>query len=156
MNEVADRIRLIRKTLNLTQQELGKAAGVTKSAVSQWERGSTAPERNALLALLRAYGISPDWVITGQGPMRPELSEALAAGRAGITGTVRPDAVRSLQPPDLKTLMESLSEELERAPPEVREAVGRLLLTYAREPAQGAKIAAAIQALLGKDADPAT
>ena len=134
---------------------LARLFGVSGEAARKWLSGESIPDTKRIPKIAKHLGVSGEWLLTGQGPMRPELSEALAAGQAGITGTVRPDAVQLLQPPDLKTLMESLSEELERAPPEVREAVGRLLLTYAREPAQGAKIAAAIQALLGKDADPA-
>ena len=78
MNDVSDRIRILRKELGLTQHELGKAAGVTKSAVSQWEKGSSIPGRDALLSLQNTFRINPDWVITGQGPMRASEGEATA------------------------------------------------------------------------------
>ena len=67
MKTVADRIRELRRRLQLTQEGLGKFAGVSKSAVSQWERGITEPERDALLAMQRSRGINPEWVAHGKG-----------------------------------------------------------------------------------------
>jgi len=89
MKDVSDRIRTLRRDLRLTQEELGKAAGVTKSAVSQWERGTSVPGRDALLSLRNKFGINPDWVMTGQGPMR--IGRASTAQRAiGLLPTASP------------------------------------------------------------------
>jgi transcriptional regulator with XRE-family HTH domain len=41
METMGDRIRQLRQARHLTQEEFGRAVGVTKSAVSQWEGGST-------------------------------------------------------------------------------------------------------------------
>jgi transcriptional regulator with XRE-family HTH domain len=41
METMGDRIRQLREARGLTQQQLGALVGVTKSAVSQWEDGST-------------------------------------------------------------------------------------------------------------------
>jgi transcriptional regulator with XRE-family HTH domain len=41
METMGDRIRTLREARKLTQEGLAKAVGVTKSAVSQWEGGST-------------------------------------------------------------------------------------------------------------------
>lgn len=38
---MGDRIKRLREAQNLTQTELGELCGVSKSAVSQWEDGST-------------------------------------------------------------------------------------------------------------------
>lgn len=68
--DIGERIKQIRAELGLSQAELGEmAGGVSKSAVSQWERGLTSPERDALMALRRKRGISPDWIIHGKGEM---------------------------------------------------------------------------------------
>jgi len=64
-----NRIKELRTALRATQEELGKLAGVTKSAVSQWERGLTTPERDALLTLQKKKGINPDWVMHAKGEM---------------------------------------------------------------------------------------
>ncbi len=72
LETVADRIKEIRKKFNLSQEDLAKAAGVTKSAVSQWERGLTAPDRDALLGIEAFYRVRSEWVIHGRGPMLME------------------------------------------------------------------------------------
>lgn len=41
METMADRIKRLREARGYTQESFGKAVGVTKSAVSQWEDGST-------------------------------------------------------------------------------------------------------------------
>lgn len=41
METMGDRIKQLRQARRLTQPELAKLVGVTKSAVSQWEDGST-------------------------------------------------------------------------------------------------------------------
>lgn len=41
METMGDRIKQLREARGLTQQQLGSQVGVTKSAVSQWEDGST-------------------------------------------------------------------------------------------------------------------
>lgn len=41
METMGDRIRLLRQSKSLTQEQLGDRLGVSKVAVSQWETGST-------------------------------------------------------------------------------------------------------------------
>lgn len=41
METMGDRIRRLRQARGLTQEQLAEGAGVTKSAVSQWEGGSS-------------------------------------------------------------------------------------------------------------------
>lgn len=67
--DTGERIKQVRAHLGLSQAELGALAGVSKSAVSQWERGLTLPERDALMALQRARMISAEWVMHGRGNM---------------------------------------------------------------------------------------
>lgn len=69
MHTVADRIKALRKELGFTQLELGQAAGVSKAAVSQWERDVAKPDRDALLCLRRTQRVSPDWIAYGSGEM---------------------------------------------------------------------------------------
>ena len=67
MDTVAERIKYLRHKHNCTQEKLGKFAGVSKSAVSQWERGISEPERDSLLQLHNRLGISPEWIMRGKG-----------------------------------------------------------------------------------------
>lgn len=42
---------------NMTQEKAGKAIGVTKETISNWERGITAPTVPQLLKLCEVYGV---------------------------------------------------------------------------------------------------
>ncbi len=53
--------------LDVNQVEFGRFAGVTKQAVSNWERGVSVPDRHALRALARSKRISADWLTDGIG-----------------------------------------------------------------------------------------
>ena len=51
-------IRELRKEKGISQQELAKLCGVHQTAVSQWEKGRTAPDRNSLKLLSGVFGVS--------------------------------------------------------------------------------------------------
>ena len=51
-------IRARRKELDMSQPDLARAVGVTRSAVSQWERGETSPTYKTLLKVAKVLGMS--------------------------------------------------------------------------------------------------
>ncbi len=53
-------IRELRKEKGISQQELAKLCGVHQTAVSQWEKGRTMPDRNSLQLLSRIFGVTVD------------------------------------------------------------------------------------------------
>jgi transcriptional regulator with XRE-family HTH domain len=68
METMGDRIRTLREARRLTQEQLGKAVGVSKSAVSQWEDGSTKNIKLVtFLALLEALGTDYEYLVYGAG-----------------------------------------------------------------------------------------
>ena len=66
--DISERIMRLRKELDLTQSGLGKLAGVSKAAVSQWESGTTVPQRVSLSMLKENCSINPDYIINGAKP----------------------------------------------------------------------------------------
>jgi transcriptional regulator with XRE-family HTH domain len=63
---MGERIRSLRQARGLSQVQLAKAVGVTKSAVCQWEDGSTANIKlTNFMALLRALGTDAPFLIWG-------------------------------------------------------------------------------------------
>jgi transcriptional regulator with XRE-family HTH domain len=71
MDTMGDRIRQLRAARNLTQEQLAKLAGVTKSAVSQWENGSTKDLKlKTFLLVLEALSTDANYLIWGadRGP----------------------------------------------------------------------------------------
>lgn len=53
-----------RKSLGLTQEELGRKVGVTNKAVSKWEVGETCPDISMLAPLSKALGVTIDELLT--------------------------------------------------------------------------------------------
>lgn len=113
MKAVADRIKALRRALGVTQEALGKLAGVTKSAVSQWERGICKPERDALLALKRARNINPEWIAGEREPMiLDERFEAREPGaRYGVKAELPVDT-RTIADQDLRAKADKLIRAL--------------------------------------------
>lgn len=62
---IGERIKLRRMKLKLTQEQVGKIVGVTKTSVSQWEKGDYEPK--SLMKLAKALKCTPEWLETGKG-----------------------------------------------------------------------------------------
>lgn len=66
---LGDRIKTARLAAQKSQQQLGDAAGISRSAVAQWESGETKNIRPGhLFRAARFLGVSPEWLATGRGP----------------------------------------------------------------------------------------
>jgi len=73
---LGDRIRLRRKSLQLTQKQLAQQVKVSHVAISQWEKEETLPRGENLLRLAEALGCTPAYLIDGDGPVFSENSWA--------------------------------------------------------------------------------
>lgn len=66
--EIADRLVALRREHRLSQEELASQLGVSRQAVSKWERAESSPDTDNLIALARLYGISLDeLLLSGAG-----------------------------------------------------------------------------------------
>jgi SOS-response transcriptional repressor LexA len=68
----SQRIFTRRKELNLTQPDVAKFVGVTKAAVSKWEKGDSYPKGENLYSLAKVLKCDANWLLTGQGSPDPE------------------------------------------------------------------------------------
>ncbi|AMQ45137.1 repressor [Aeromonas veronii] len=68
--KVSDRIKSARKKTGLSQDELSVFVGVSRAAISQWERGETTPRGKYLGDLATALGVTVEWLLTGS-PSQP-------------------------------------------------------------------------------------
>lgn len=57
---LAETLREHRMRCNMTQEFAAEAVGVSRQAVSKWERGDSDPSTANLLALAKLYGISAE------------------------------------------------------------------------------------------------
>lgn len=54
--ETANRLLQYRKKHNLSQEELANKIGVSRQAVSKWERAEASPDTDNLILLAEIYG----------------------------------------------------------------------------------------------------
>ena len=66
--EVAQRLANARRARGITQEELANRLGVSRQAVSNWERGETSPDTDNLIALAHIYHMSLDELLGIDAP----------------------------------------------------------------------------------------
>lgn len=74
MNE---RIKELRIALRLTQEDFGKAIGVQRAAVNKWEKGINGVADSMILSICREFGVSEQWLRTGEGRMLSNERESV-------------------------------------------------------------------------------
>lgn len=60
---VADRIRYLREQNRLTQTELAKRLGITRSSVNAWEMGISVPSTQYVVELAEIFKVSTDYLL---------------------------------------------------------------------------------------------
>ncbi|MDE1139935.1 MAG: S24 family peptidase [Paraburkholderia tropica] len=65
MNTFGDRVRKRREELGMSQEGLGKAAGISQSTIAQIERGRNQGTKH-MLSLARALDVDAEWLETGR------------------------------------------------------------------------------------------
>lgn len=58
--EIANRLVKLRKEKGLSQEELADKLGLSRQAVSKWERAEASPDTDNLICLAKLYGVSLD------------------------------------------------------------------------------------------------
>mgnify|MGYP001810835064 CR=1 FL=1 len=78
MNDVARTLggRLRAARGDLSQAEAATKIGVNKTLLGKYERGESVPGADALTQIRRGLDVSVDWLLTGDGPMRPGADAA--------------------------------------------------------------------------------
>ena len=57
---ISDRIQSLRKARGISQEELADKIGVSRQAVSKWEKGQSDPSTTNLIALAKIFDITPE------------------------------------------------------------------------------------------------
>jgi SOS-response transcriptional repressor LexA len=103
MKKVGERVRHARQLANLTQEQLAKACGVTRVAVTRWETNVSLPEKN-YKQIADSCRVNLGWLMTGQGSAR--------VGRtASLSQTLQVDQAKRLE--DLAATLDATRKELE-------------------------------------------
>lgn len=78
------RIKLVRKTLKMTQQEFADKIKIKRNTVATYEMGRSIPSDSAIALICREFSVNEDWLRTGKGEMfisktkDEEIAEMLA------------------------------------------------------------------------------
>lgn len=70
--EIADRLVELRRSHGFSQEELAHRLGLSRQAISKWERAEASPDTDNLIALSRLYGISLDELLLIDTPTPAE------------------------------------------------------------------------------------
>ncbi len=72
---MSERIKQLRKALDLTQQKFADKLGVKRNTVGQWECGINAITDRVIFSICREFDVSEEWLRTGEGEMFEQLTE---------------------------------------------------------------------------------
>jgi len=60
---IAERIKFLREQKRLTQAELAKKLGITRSSVNAWEMGISVPSTQYIVELANIFSVSTDYLL---------------------------------------------------------------------------------------------
>ncbi|MDI3547924.1 MAG: hypothetical protein PWR10_1576 [Halanaerobiales bacterium] len=100
---IANRIKLLRKTLGLTQKEFANKLQISRSTIGNIENGTNTISDQLIHNISREFGVREEWIRTGQGDMK--------------------------KPPE-EIIQEALSK---LSPEEAREALEKIMSDYSKE-----------------------
>lgn len=104
------RIAALRRNLGMSQAQLAACLQVSPSAVGMYEQGRREPAAQTLAAMARLFGVTVDFLITGENPSVPEQtleSRIAAADRRLENRSPRPFSRQELAVLLAAMLMES-------------------------------------------------
>ena len=87
---MADRIRYLRKTKGISQEELVGKIGVSRQAVSKWESEQSLPYLEKIITMSDYFGVTTDYILKGIEPVadKEQKSSELKSKILYIASTV--------------------------------------------------------------------
>ena len=70
-----ERVKKVRKSKEMTMEKFGERLGVTRTAISNIEKGYRGLTEQMLKAICREFNVNETWLRTGDGDMPQKLSE---------------------------------------------------------------------------------
>ena len=117
-----DRIKMLRKALNLNQTDFGARIGIAQTSVANYETGRRDPTDAVILSICREFNVDETWLRTGEGSMfRPtSRDEQITAFVSEALSGTDPNFQRRL----LSVLSRLSAEEWSWLEAKAREIVG--------------------------------
>lgn len=70
-----DRIKKLRKELDLTQQAFADKIGMKQNTIAQYEMGRTTPSDAIIFSICREFDVNEEWLRTGEGEMFEQMTD---------------------------------------------------------------------------------
>ena len=119
---IGERVKELRKQINLTQQAFADRLNLKRNTVGSYEVNVVEPSDRTISDICREFNVNETWLRTGEGEMFNQItqSEKLAAFLADITADEGDDFKRrfvemlaELEPEDWK-LLERMAKKLQK------------------------------------------
>lgn len=75
------RLKILRKTLDLTQQEFADRIHISRNNIASYETGKSNMGNSVFSLICREFNVNEEWLRTGTGEMFKQLSKAELAAR---------------------------------------------------------------------------
>ncbi|MDJ0684763.1 MAG: helix-turn-helix transcriptional regulator [Alphaproteobacteria bacterium] len=81
--QLGARIRIARKGVNLTAEDLARHLGLTSKTVRAWEKGEREPRANQITMMAGVLNVTAPWLLEGrsQESMEADSEEAVLRGK---------------------------------------------------------------------------
>ena len=67
LEEIKDRIKKLRRQLDMTQDDFSKKLGLARNSIASYETGRREPTNALVVSICREFGINEIWLRTGEG-----------------------------------------------------------------------------------------
>lgn len=106
--DMNERIKEVRKTLNLTLEKFGERIGIKKSSLSTIESGKSNASEQTIKSICREFKVNEEWLRNGKGEMFLDLSRSEEI--AAFMGDVLTDEDGSTFKKQLISVLSKLNE----------------------------------------------
>lgn len=93
--EIANRLVNLRKEKGLSQEQLAEKIGVSRQAVSKWERSEASPDTDNLIMLARLYEVSLDELLRTEDEIPLPEADAGEIGEAAGEAVINAEAEKA-------------------------------------------------------------
>ena len=91
--EIADRLVKLRKKYGYSQEELADKLGLSRQAVSKWERAEASPDTDNLICLAKIYGVSLDELLATDEDVDTIVKEQVKNDSKGESNTEKKEKI---------------------------------------------------------------
>ncbi|MBQ7718986.1 MAG: helix-turn-helix transcriptional regulator [Clostridia bacterium] len=98
MTSLSDRLKLLRKKNDLTQEQVADYLRISPQAVSRWETGATSPDISALPILAELFKVTVDELLgVNEAEKRKEIDSIIAVAESEINRNMTEQPIISLR-----------------------------------------------------------